>query len=524
MSTSADPSPSPNPRPPPAFLSLLPNPKTTLSSKLLLPLHRYSSDSPPTQQHPRSDSMGGPRQAPVESSPGFPSTMRISAAKDGGPAFVGQVFSMCDLSGTGLMAVSTHFDVPFITKRTPEWLKKMFASITKSERKGPVFRFFLDLGDAVTYVKRLNIPSGVVGACRLDLAYEHFKEKPHMFQFVPNEKQVKMANKLLKTFSQSGGNRKVDGVPVFSAENLDIAIATTEGIKWYTPYFFDKDMLDNILEESIDQHFHSMIQTRHMMRRREVGDDSLGGVIEDLGDTMWEPPEVQEVLEEVGHPAIPLSIISKAAEMQLLYAVDRLILGNRWLRKATGIQPKFPYLVDTFERRSAASFHRASKSRMCPDLMAAKTDEPLPESMHKLALDGNDGDLQGQKEGSSWLEQQHESSRESNTGSEISPPEHITSKPLPNPFLPKITMVGISTGEAGPLSKASLKKTMDDLTKELEQNDHGSSSTDIGSSYNEERDPLFVANVGDYYSSLSKTGSSRFVRSRGELNQPKKPQ
>lgn len=27
----------------------------------------------------------------------------------------------------------------------------------------------------VSYVKRLNIPSGVVGACRLDLAYEHFK-------------------------------------------------------------------------------------------------------------------------------------------------------------------------------------------------------------------------------------------------------------------------------------------------------------------------------------------------------------
>lgn len=35
----------------------------------------------------------------------------------GGPVFVGQVFSMCDLSGTGLMAVSTHFDIPFISKR-----------------------------------------------------------------------------------------------------------------------------------------------------------------------------------------------------------------------------------------------------------------------------------------------------------------------------------------------------------------------------------------------------------------------
>lgn len=32
--------------------------------------------------------------------------------------------------------------------RTPEWLKKMFASVTNSERNGPVFRFFMDLGDA----------------------------------------------------------------------------------------------------------------------------------------------------------------------------------------------------------------------------------------------------------------------------------------------------------------------------------------------------------------------------------------
>lgn len=103
----------------------------------------------------------------------------------------------------------------------------MFQAVIKSERNGPVFQFFIDLGDAgttlqllfkillkdsifficsapltsylyslntpkilltqwiiiafllpflsVSYVKRLSIPSGVVGACRLDLAYEHFK-------------------------------------------------------------------------------------------------------------------------------------------------------------------------------------------------------------------------------------------------------------------------------------------------------------------------------------------------------------
>lgn len=61
--------------------------------------------------------------------------------------------------------------------------------------------------------------------------------------------------------------------------------------------------------------------------------------------------QVQELLDEMGHPGVPLSIISKAAEIQLLDVVDKTLLGNKWLRKATGIQPKLPYLVDSFEER-----------------------------------------------------------------------------------------------------------------------------------------------------------------------------
>ncbi|XP_042481732.1 uncharacterized protein LOC122062132 isoform X2 [Macadamia integrifolia] len=299
----------------------------------------------------------------VSQASGFPSTVRVSglnsSIKGGGPAFVGQVFSMCDFSGTGLMAVSTRLEIPFLSKRTPQWIKNMFAMVTKNEKDGPVFRFFMDLGDAVSYVKQLNIPTGVVGACRLDLAYEHFKEKPHMFEFVPNEKQVKAANKLLKR-NQEKSRRRINGVPVFTAQNLDIAIATADGIKWYTPYFFDKNMLDSILEESVDQHFHTLIQNRHMHRRQDVIDDNLGAeVVEESGDSLWEPSEVQDMLDEMGHPGIPLSVISKAAEMQLLYTVDKVLLGNRWLRKATGIQPKFPYMVDSFEE----SFFYARKRR-----------------------------------------------------------------------------------------------------------------------------------------------------------------
>lgn len=63
------------------------------------------------------------------------------------------------------------------------------------------------------------------------------------------------------------------------------------------------------------------------------------------------------------------------------------------------------------------------------------------------------------------------------------------------------------------MSKINLKKMMDDLTKELEKaeqvNQAGSTSNE---SLIDERDPLFVANVGDYYSGVPKTGSARWVR------------
>ncbi|KAL6508414.1 hypothetical protein OROHE_021956 [Orobanche hederae] len=464
-----------------------------------------------------------------ETGSGSPSTVRISTRKGGGPAFVGQVFSMCDLSGTGLMAVSTHFDIPFLSKRTPEWLKKIFAAVTKSERNGPMFRFFMDLGDA----DGLNVPSGVVGACRLDIAYEQFKEKPHMFQFVPNERQVKEANKLLKIMPHNDMKKKVEGVPVFSAQNLDIAIATKDGIKWYTPYFFDKNTLDNILEESTDQHFRALIEIRHIQRRGDGGiDDSLSAeAAEEMEENVWDPPQIQEVLDEMGS-GIPLSIISKAAEIQLLYAVDKVLLGNRWLRKATRIQPKFPYMIDSFERnpvdydmayyRSTASFLRAeTPSRLIcnsefgedapfhiPDtLEVEKKDKGCAKQGRAPNFQFPFGDWFSHPSSKQQEDQQNLLSTRFTKGDADFSRQQRGQEVQSSTFLPKITMVGISTGEPGKMSKAALKKTMDDLTKELEEVEQvkQTDSTNLV----DERDPLFVANVGDY---VSNTGSARWIR------------
>lgn len=117
----------------PSIFSTLPTPKTTpflppsktSISPLLFAdslLHLTPSPFESTQHDSVSSKSTIKGVSSAESSSGFPSTVRVSglssSGKSGGPAFVGQVFSMCDLSGTGLMAVSTHFDIPFISKRS----------------------------------------------------------------------------------------------------------------------------------------------------------------------------------------------------------------------------------------------------------------------------------------------------------------------------------------------------------------------------------------------------------------------
>lgn len=107
------------------LLSLFASPKTTPSTPSTIRVAFLFPNSPkPLAFHsaqPDFKSAMKGVESSSESNSGFPSTVRIaglnSNIKGGGPAFVGQVFSMCDLSGTGLMAVSTHFDIPFISKR-----------------------------------------------------------------------------------------------------------------------------------------------------------------------------------------------------------------------------------------------------------------------------------------------------------------------------------------------------------------------------------------------------------------------
>jgi len=336
-----------------------------------------------------------------------------------------------------------------------------------------------------------------------------------MFQYVPNEKQVKAANKLLKSVPQRGKRKQLAGVPVFSAQNLNIAVATNDGIRWYSPYFFDKKLLDNILEASMDQHFHSIIQNRHVQCRRDIVDDSLTSeILEESPDSLFEPPEVQELMNEIGPAGIPLNVVTKAAEIQFLDVVDKLLLGNKWLRRATGIQPHFPYVVDSFEERTAVSVDRIATSSNsstanmdadgCPINQQPQALEPNLESSSQRTYSVQD---RGRSHfpfsnllPNIWPGHDRSFKRQENDSISRRYDASMNNDLQANPLLPKITMVGISTSEGGQMSKANLKKTMDDLTKELEQAGERTVS-------NDQKDPLFVANVGDY-SRITKISST----------------
>lgn len=118
--------------------SLIPFPKPSPSqisaspSKIFVPLP--FADSRPqllSLRPPPSPFESTQTDSPSSSSLRGTSYLGLRSAGKGGPAFVGRVFSMCDLSGTGLMAVSTHFDIPFISKRyyTPSFPLSFFHHI-----------------------------------------------------------------------------------------------------------------------------------------------------------------------------------------------------------------------------------------------------------------------------------------------------------------------------------------------------------------------------------------------------------
>ncbi|RRT83641.1 hypothetical protein B296_00017129 [Ensete ventricosum] len=99
-----------------------PGGSASITLPLLLPPSSPSSSAGSSSHHGMSQGAALPSPSPSSAVKSFASGMRIeglipNSKTGGGPAFVGQVFSMLDPSGNGLMTVTTRFDIPFLSKR-----------------------------------------------------------------------------------------------------------------------------------------------------------------------------------------------------------------------------------------------------------------------------------------------------------------------------------------------------------------------------------------------------------------------
>lgn len=104
---------------PPVCTASSPPCSSAVTVPLLLPLSSSSSDYQSQIRSSGRSATASPSSAIRSLSSGVKIEGLSSGSKGGGgPAFVGQVFSMLDPSGNGLMAVTTHFDIPFLSKRS----------------------------------------------------------------------------------------------------------------------------------------------------------------------------------------------------------------------------------------------------------------------------------------------------------------------------------------------------------------------------------------------------------------------
>lgn len=283
-----------------------------------------------------------------------------------GPAFIGQVYTMCDASRQGLIAVRPSdvlkkIKVPPYMKLMEKAYERAMNVLFTDDMKGPVFRFYFNKDDAAEYVRRLNITGSAVGPCSLDAAYKYYKSKEGMFKFIADQRQVKVAKELVRRERGDKAANKLKGVPVFTARNLTIALSTPQGVRWFRPYFFNKKQLDSLIGHSVDHYYEMLISARRAQRYSQIaennGDAFAGGEsMDDELDGLMDPPEVQELMEELGQGGGGMEFVGlKVLEAQFMDLADRVLLGHQWSRRMIHLQPRFPVIVDSFERLISAS-------------------------------------------------------------------------------------------------------------------------------------------------------------------------
>eukprot|EP00850_Spirogloea_muscicola_P000016 SM000001S04418 [mRNA] locus=s1:71854:82695:- [translate_table: standard] len=535
---------------------------------------------------------GGGDAADARPAAAAAATARVPASV-GGPAFLGQVFTLCDSSRSGLVGVRCVVGpvppLPFVPKAVNKhiaaWFEQMLRRVVE---EGPTFCFFVNKADGVRYLRKVQalhapapeLASSSVRGCPLEAAYQSFKRNPRIFKFVANDSPVqtrpahavvKVARGLLHKEGGRAAARAFIGVPVFTAQDMTIAVHTSVGIKWsatqgpsiaacsikqecaalqyltaFRPYFFDSRQLNSLVGDSVDHYYEAVRQARAVQRRRQLADADATSSAEadDDADGLVDPPELHDLMEEMGQhsggvlPPVE-SVLAKAAECRLADCVDNVLLGRRWARRLTGLQPSFSVLVDSFERRAQAA--EAGSLSLDEDLKKLGEGGTGAAS----ALPGEHDKEKRQQEGHSMPVEARAPAMSSSNGSgssssspvaprgwlpslwararamrEAAAERGVASKSresaessgrgprsgggAPGPkashqgasLLPKLTMLGIVVkGSSDGLSDTSLQQAMAAAARDFEEKARGSAGTGDGG--DREHVPLFIADLAE---------------------------
>lgn len=424
-----------------------------------------------------------------------------------GPAFIGQVYTMCDASRRGLIAVRPadvlkKIKVPPYMKFMEQAYERALNLLFSDDMKGPVFRFYFNRDDAAEYVKRLNISGSTVGPCSLDAAYKYYKSKQDMFKFMADHRQVKIAKKLVRRERGDKAAKRLKGVPVFTARNLTIAMSTPQGVRWFRPYFFNKKQLDNLIGHSVDHYYEMLISARRAQRRSQMaenGGDSLGGggenPMDDELDGLMDPPEVQELMEELGQGGGGMEFVGlKVLEAQVMDLADRVLLGHQWSRQMIHLQPKFPVIVDSFERLVSVDQSGSKGSFKTEENSSGTSNSGTTDSVAKDYREGESSpfNLFGKKWGrnANLVSKRKDSGNLLEEDSDSDYLEETAQKEAPSKgaFQPKLTMMGIAMNVNK--VEGGLQQAMAAAAKDVEDR------LRKGEGSGPEHGPLFIANLG----------------------------
>lgn len=217
--------------------------------------------------------------------------------------------------------------------------------------------------------------------------------------------------------------------------------------------------------------------------------------MDDELDGLMDPPEVQELMEELGQGGGGMEFVGlKVLEAQVMDLADRVLLGHQWSRQMIHLQPKFPVIVDSFERLVSVDQSGSKGSFKTEENSSGTSNSGTTDSVAKDYREGESSpfNLFGKKWGrnANLVSKRKDSGNLLEEDSDSDYLEETAQKEAPSKgaFQPKLTMMGIAMNVNK--VEGGLQQAMAAAAKDVEDR------LRKGEGSGPEHGPLFIANLG----------------------------